>query len=672
MKSLYNSKNLALYAGSISGTFSTSKLYNIASIIKRCTDIKKSNLVLVTNSVPYDGNQEYSMTFSLELGTQNYELYEFEGSISLVKGTNYITRDLGLRTYIGSADSAVSGNVYGYAWQKNYGTYGQLKIDGYTDVELPTSYAKIEFEGTFKVPTIGSITCNQLDTRNPINVSWTADIQDICEINVKQNGVIVYTTSGTTSKSISIPVGILTSGAFEVEIIVANNPYSNLGASATKSQSFTAISTAPVITSLEPDSVNQNINNPITISWNTINQEAYSLNVKQNGILLKSYTGETAKSLTLPADTAKTGYVTLELSVSNTVNGIVATNTKAVSFLGYGKPDKPIQEEQTVYNNARPTFSWKAPEQVAYQLQMFKNNILVEDSGQMTSVLTKYTAVEIMDNNTDYVIKIRIKNQYNLWSEYSEKKVTISYIELTKPTINTVSGLGGILINGHCTDELGFAYAEIWRREEKGIWARIGCYFGLEISITDTTTAHEQIYEYKIRAYSADGGIIDSDISSNKSVMDYVTIEDIESKELIRLPYLGDRSCDNINDITLQYYAGVSKPRIEKSSLDFSTRKLMVAVNMEMRRKLEYILKNGKVLLFRDLLGNRMYCALSSGIQKDETGKRTYHKMTFSLTEVAFVEKDMYSGARKLVLTYFDGTYYFDGTIDFSGEHWEG
>ena len=41
--------------------------------------------------------------------------------------------------------------------------------------------------------------------------------------------------------------------------------------------------------------------------------------------------------------------------------------------------------------------------------------------------------------------------------------------------------------------------------------------------------------------------------------------------------------------------------------------------------------------------------------------------MSFELTEIAFLEQDMFSGTRKLILTYFDGTWLFDGAIDFSG-----
>lgn len=667
MKSLYNSKNLALYAGSISGTFSTSKLYNLALIMKRCTDIKKSNLVLVTNSVPYDGSQDYSMTFSLELGTQNYELYEFEGSISLVKGTNYITRELGLKTYIGSAESAVSGNVYGYAWQQNYGTYGQLKIDGYTDVELPTSYAKIEFEGTFKVPTIGNITCNQLNVRNPITVNWDVDIQDICEIAVKQNGNVVYTTTGTTAKSITIPAGILSIGEFTVDVIVANNPYSNLGASATKSQSFTAVSTAPVITSLEPDGINQNVDLQINVSWVCSNQDTYTLKAYQDNVLLKTYSGTTQKSLVIPAGTFKAGNIKLELQCSNTVNGVVATATRTATFIGYGRPPAPILDQQTIYNRAKPTFKWESADQVAYILEIWKDNVKIEGTAEVIGTDKTYTTQTALSNNTKFIVKVKVKNQFNLWSDFANKEITVSYTELPKPTFDIVREGSGILITMTMPETQGLASLEIWRKDAYSNWVRLAYDMKRTDQWTDNTVASGKEYFYKVIANALNGGMSESDIKTEKAeVKDFVFVDIEDTSKKIVLRWNPKVSISNRRKISSKIYAGCSKPKIEKGKVKYKVASMEFTVEKPELEHLQYLADTSQVILFRDRRGEKIYGQISSDIGE------TYEMMdrvniSFEFTELNFIERDIHKGSGGIVLTFFNGAWKFDGSIDFSG-----
>lgn len=645
MKTLYNSKNLPLYAQNIGGVFTTSNLYNLALILERCTDIKKSNIVFATTSVPFGGSQNYDISIYLELGSQYFKVYDFEGSISLVKGTNYITRDIRLGSYMGNAGTGESGNVHGHAWILGSSTYGQLRIENYTDMELPTSYAKIEFEGTFKVPTIGNITCDQLNVRSPINVSWTADIQDISEINVKQNGVTIYTASGTTARSATIPAGIIPPGDFDVEIIAANNPYSGLGASATKIQSFTAISTAPVITSLEPDGINQNVDNQINVSWACSNQETYALKVYQDDILTKTYNGNTQKNLVIPAGTLGSGNIKLELQCSNVVNGTVASYTRIARFVGYGKPPAPALDQQTLYDRARPSFTWQSADQVAYIFEIWKDAVKIEGTEEVIGTNKSYTTETALSNNTNFIVKVKVKNQFNLWSDFAIKEITVSYTELPKPVYDIARDGSGILITMLMPETPGLSSLEVWRKDRFSNWARLAYDMSRTDQWTDNTVASGKEYSYKVIANALNGGMSESEIKTEKAeVKDFAFVDIEDTSKKITLRWNPKISITNMRKISSKIYAGCAKPKIEKGKAKYKIARMEFTVKMPELEYLQYLADTSKVILFRDRRGEKIYGNISSDISD------TYESMdrvnvSFEFTELNFIEKDIHKGS---------------------------
>ena len=247
----------------------------------------------------------------------------------------------------------------------------------------------------------------------------------------------------------------------------------------------------------------------------------------------------------------------------------------------------------------------------------------------------------------------------------------MQYTTLQKPTIVTIAGEGAILINADCGIEEEFAYAEIWRKTEYADWARLAINMGRNISLNDTTVASQTEYSYKIISYGTNGGAIESDISSNSigaELLPFLTLEDIETKESIMLPYLREINYESVRNIVLQNFAGISKPRAEKGTDSYEQAQIRVLVDIPTQTKLINMIDNAKVLLLRDRIGNKMYCSLSTGISKGGNQYVNYRYITFALTELAFLEKDIYSGTQKLVLTYFDGTWKFNGAIDFSGQ----
>ena len=528
--------------------------------------------------------------------------------------------------------------------------------------------ASANFTAVVPTPTVSNVSVNQTEIRNPITVSWDSTLQTDFIAELIQNDIARSTITGTTGTSAVFNPNILSVGPATARVTVRNT-VNGMPASVTDAYNFTATLISPVITSLEPDGINQNVNSPIIVTWSATLQESYTLTVRQSGQVLQIYNGTVAQSLTIPANLCKNGNVDLELICRNTVNGTTVTAIRTATFLGFGKPEPPILGAKSVYNEAQPTFVWTSAEQVAFEFIIMQNESVIETSGTVTGTVKQYTATQILSNNNMYTIKCRIKNQYDLWSDYAVKNISVSYTLLSKPTLSLVSGDGAILVNGMCADEPDFLKSEVWRKDDYSEFTRIGVNFDKEVILNDTIIASDTVYYYKIRAYSNDGGVIESDIVSESAKLRYVTIEDISTREIMQIPYIININYETVTEVIVRNYAGIKKPRIHKGEIEYQIADIAIAKNKVDELSLKNMLMNSNVLLLRDRKGTMMFCSLSSSFKNSGKQYVTYNDLEFQLTEVEFKVEDLYDGGKALVLTYFDGTWMFDGTIDFSGQH---
>lgn len=621
-------------------------------------------------------------------------------------------------------------------------------------------YAFYTISPSFKIPAISNISVSGLDPRNPITISWDADIQDLADIEIYQGGVLKTTLTATTNKSVVMPANTVGMGEFTVKVLAANNPIEDLGTTgnaqanftatlttpavdnlainqtdirlpmvvswtstnqtdyiveflqggavkatltggtaqsatlnansipagatiarvtvrntaggtsvvATKELSFTATSSAPTIAGLEPDGINQNGNLQINVSWTSTNQETWKLELFLDAVLVKTYTGTTEKAFIIPKDTFTSGNVRMKLTLSNTLNGTIATATKESNFFVYAKPPTPVFTPQTLYNQARPSFVWTSSEQVSYQFIITG----VVDTGEVVSTDKFFQPVTNLTNNQDYLIKVRVKNQFNLWSDYAEKTITISFTELPKPNFELTIDGSGILVTILYAENPDLANLEIWRKSEfETDFKRMAFNLAYNSQWLDKTVASGILYEYKVIANSVGGGATESDIKSAKTYVEAFEFVDIEdTTKQIMMKWNPLVSISNIRDIVTSQFAGSKALKIERGAASYS----VVRMTFDLPTYKDYLefkqlVETSTVILLRDGRGNKFYGNVTSDITLGYL-KSDWVTISFDFSEVDFIEEDIYSEQR-LVLTYFNGKYKFDGTITFSGVHLE-
>lgn len=559
-----------------------------------------------------------------------------------------------LRSIVYTIEALSEGRKF-YAW------YGYVKYE----IESPSENKYVPYVTIrYTSPSISNLSVQGTSIDSAITCSMTLEDATSWKIECIKDGIVYKTYEGAAHTHIINPGELKYPGEWTFRLTAYNN-------ATTVTSETTAILTRiePVITSLEPDNVNQNINKQITVSWASTNQQMYSLLLDG-----KTYTGTTATSIVLPANTLTAGTKTITLTITFTSSwGEVRTTSRTVSFLAYGNPVKPVLDGTTVYNNALPSFTWTSSEQVAYELKVRNSsNIDIVATGEVISTSKSYTCVIALENNSTYTVHVRVKNQYNLWSEWASKTITTSFVVPKTPTISLViTDTPSVIVNFNIEYTSTFLKAEIWRKTgNSGTWIRIAYNLDNTFSYEDRFIGAETYY-YKVRAIGTTGGIADSEISSvtgsDLKVRNFhlTNVEDFTQE--IELIYEPKVSLNNNRKIVATKFAGCLAPKAEKGETKYRTAQLSFLVDDEMYNKLMNIVDNAQVLLYRDGRGRKFYCQVTS-YPTQVDADFGYYTTSFTITEVAFAEGDFYSGSGNQPSLFFDGTWYFDGTKVLSGE----
>lgn len=529
-----------------------------------------------------------------------------------------------------------------------------------------TGSASANFTAAVPAVTASNFQIDQTERRSPIVGTWDSTNQSDFKLEVLRGEVVEYMTTGTTQKTFSIPPGTLDEGDVVFKLTV-NNTFGAATSTVILNQSKTITFSRPVITSLEPDGINQNVDNQINVSWACSNQETYILKAYQDNVLIKTYSGNTQKNIVIPDGTFKAGNIKLELICSNTVNGVVAISSRTATFIGYGRPEAPVLDQQYIYNNARPNFMWEAAEQIAYIFEIWKDNAKIEGTTEILGPAKSYTPETALSNNATFIVKVKIKNQFNLWSDFATKEITVSYTELPKPIFDLTRDGSGILITMLTPDTPGLGTLEVWRKDTYSNWVRLAYDMKRTDQWTDNTVASGKLYHYKVIANALNGGMSESDIKTEKANVNdfvFVNIEDTTNKAVLR--WNPKISITNMRKITSKIYAGCIKPKVERGKVKYKIARMEFTVKKPELEYLQYLADTSQVILFRDRRGEKIYGQISSDISE------TYEMMdrvniSFEFTELNFIEKDIHKGSGGIVLTFFNGAWKFDGSIDFSG-----
>ena len=297
----------------------------------------------------------------------------------------------------------------------SYKPYLEIRFDDNINNHLePTCSPRL---GTYRNPA------------KPITLQWSnmesgSSVKKLSQVSAvvtwKETGGAETTINVTTAQSVTIPANTWNAASsYQWKVVVTDN-----GGTATDSGWATVSTTAAAATppTLEfPISTSVDGSENITFRWvnnggenNTGTDLEFSTDGTTWGDPINVAAGEAEH--TVAAGTLSSGTHYWRARAYN-ADSAAGDWTDPAIFSVISAPAAPYYE---VTNTPRPTISWVSDEQQAFQVQMGDY-----DSGLVFGTAQSFKCPVYLPNGSA-TVRVRVMNQYNLWSDWSGTQITIA------------------------------------------------------------------------------------------------------------------------------------------------------------------------------------------------------------------------------------------------------
>lgn len=224
-----------------------------------------------------------------------------------------------------------------------------------------------------------------------------------------------------TNKSYTLPANTIVSDTFQWQVVLTDVK----GDVVTSAwQTLSTVEVLSTASALSPKNtvINGSVNN--VFKWNHI----ISTSTEQTGADLEYSTDGTtfstlatvsgsAKETTISAGFFTAGQYYWRVRTYNTDHN-AGSWSSAQSFLVIAAPGTP---SVTVVSSPLPTINWQSRGQQGYEVSIAG----VFNSGVKYGTETTYKFTEYLDDG-DYIVRVRIQNEYGLWSDYGSSPLTVT------------------------------------------------------------------------------------------------------------------------------------------------------------------------------------------------------------------------------------------------------
>ena len=304
----------------------------------------------------------------------------------------------------------------------------------------------------------------------------------------------------------------------------------------------------------------------------------------------------------------------------------------------YGSPPDPTIMTPSIVNSARPNIEWTTSDsQTAYEIQVLLVETIVWQTGEVTGT-EQSVPVGVDLEKRNYTIRLRYKNNYDRWSNWTEKNITVQYVSPGTPQVSVYRNVAKAaieLIIHNIPGDDPFERNDIYRREYgESEWTIIASGIGENGSYVDYLVKSEVLYEYMVRTYTTSGGYAASAPVIADIKVNYTVLAPLQHPEQqITLKYDIERSEIQSRGRNFARFAGRKNPVAEYGEQQERGLNIRCTItNKEMLDQLMELLLGDEYLLYRDNKGRYMVCSVSGDIEMQE--QRKWYKVSFSLIEV--------------------------------------
>ena len=308
-----------------------------------------------------------------------------------------------------------------------------------------------------------------------------------------------------------------------------------------------------------------------------------------------------------------------------------------LTFYAIGAPAVPVIN--SISNNARPTVEWASSQQQIYQVQILKNDVIVHDSGEIPGLSDKAYKVKDFLEDGQYLVKVRIRNEYNLYSDWAELQFTIATNKPSKPNLNVYGINYGIVLKINPIENID--HILIYRstanqNDYKCIGKAIGSLF------EDYSVANGETYQYFLRVVKSDNSFNDSEVKVVSTKFSGNTIAAVSNlRDLIQLRYSLDSESERPVKFSmlgdLVYFDGRTYGCFEYSEFQEKNKSLSFYLrSKEEVDKLIALIRRKATLLYRDNDGDKIYGTVNN---LEVTNRKRGYVVSFTIMKNDYKEE---------------------------------
>ena len=286
--------------------------------------------------------------------------------------------------------------------------------DGTTkEMDLSLSGVNIEFE-EYPLATISNLLQNGDYWERDVNISWQSTYQERFEIELWQNNIkIGNTITGESLKSYTIKSNTFTSkdnAIVKVRVCNKGGKWSNWQEVSLRLKDIEATISNLLIEGEYWES-------PIKVSWQSTNQQQFRIEVLKSNQVVKTYTGTTATSYTIPAEQLESGAYTFRVTVAY-ANRYVNSTERTVTLKDIqASVSNPVLSGSNI--DLDLIFSWTSADQQKYEVEIYKDSDRVKNYSGTTATSVAIPHSSLTTGLHKFRVRVAFKDRWSDWKEFT-------------------------------------------------------------------------------------------------------------------------------------------------------------------------------------------------------------------------------------------------------------
>lgn len=316
--------------------------------------------------------------------------------------------------------------------------------------------------------------------------------------------------------------------------------------------------------------------------------------------------------------------------------GIVSEWSDVAVFISALPSDAPEIVSSNIITGSKPIFEWSQGDQASYEIELLNSiGTPIWETGVVHSSNKAITSgIELQDGQT-YTFRIRTATELDLWTEWSEQKITVSYTPPAKPNFTLGKSKGFIYLNISNPSSEGLQpeviYNDVYRDGERIATKVSGNY-------KDYTVRSGQEYVYQVAAVGDNDTLRMSEVDSISLKLESSYLGNLLGN-LVQLEINPAREESREQAGELMFFAGRSKPVMQyEEHISTSIPLAFKVLDDDTLDRFKEIANTKELLVYRDNRRRKAFGTITNYSVVDDTDHLGWYEISFTFQELDYSE----------------------------------